>query len=218
MSQNYLNEVAYQKLRESIVKGVLMPGTHLSENELANEYNMSRTPIRAAISRLESEGLITSLKKRGFLVKNISYNEILNILEVQLMLRLYALNSIKQQDLPCDLHALRQFLDKQIEASKNDDYYEYISQSFMFSRFFISSVNNEAISAIYDSFRDRIIYYSVVNWKMTPHHKHYHANEINQSIYKALIEKDYDIVQQKFNESYQNARQRLILQGVWSDI
>ena len=56
---------AYVLLRNDIVAGVLAGGRHLAETELAEQYGLSRTPIREALRRLQSEGLIEVLPHRG---------------------------------------------------------------------------------------------------------------------------------------------------------
>ena len=87
MNKISLVDTAYMMLRERMVCGELMPETLLSENELAEEYQMSRTPIRHAIARLESEGYVTALKNRGVLVKDVGGKEFLDLIEqIQSML------------------------------------------------------------------------------------------------------------------------------------
>lgn len=56
---------AYQLLRNDIVAGVLGGGRHLAETELAAQYGLSRTPIRESLRRLQSEGLIEVIPRRG---------------------------------------------------------------------------------------------------------------------------------------------------------
>ena len=87
MTQHSLVDIAYTKIRENLITANYMPGTLLSENALAKELNMSRTPIRGAISRLESEGFVTSIKNRGIFVKEISMKELLDITQVILFLQ-----------------------------------------------------------------------------------------------------------------------------------
>ena len=63
--------LAYEKLLEFILSGELAPGTVLNERRLALELEISRTPVREAISRLAAEGLITSLDNRSPTVARI---------------------------------------------------------------------------------------------------------------------------------------------------
>lgn len=56
---------AYQLLRRDIVAGVIAAGSRLAENDLADQYGLSRTPIREALRRLQSEGLVEVAPHRG---------------------------------------------------------------------------------------------------------------------------------------------------------
>lgn len=64
-------EVAYQALRERIVSGSYQPGHAFSQVQLARELDLSRTPLREALQRLEAEGLVVSQANRGVVVAPI---------------------------------------------------------------------------------------------------------------------------------------------------
>lgn len=86
--QRYQNQpvaadAIYSTLREAILRGVLAPGEHLGEIQLASLFNRSRTPIREAILRLESERLAARSSRRGFAVGKISREEILEVYAVR---------------------------------------------------------------------------------------------------------------------------------------
>ena len=70
---------AYVALKEVIRDGVLPPGYQGSEQEIAGKLNMSRTPVHEAIIRLQSEGLVKVLPKRGVLVCSISPDDCENV-------------------------------------------------------------------------------------------------------------------------------------------
>lgn len=63
----------YEKLRDDILDLVLPPGTPIDESQLAERLSMSRTPIREALVRLASEGLVTTLPNRSTAVANIDF-------------------------------------------------------------------------------------------------------------------------------------------------
>ncbi|WP_018607640.1 GntR family transcriptional regulator [Uliginosibacterium gangwonense] len=65
---------AYQSLREAIEQGQLSPGSRLREQELAERLGFSRTPIREALSRLESEGLASNDSSQGLVVARLDYS------------------------------------------------------------------------------------------------------------------------------------------------
>lgn len=63
----------YEKLRQSILDLTLPPGSPLDEMRLAEEFNLSRTPIREAMVRLAAEGLLTTLPNRNTIVASIDF-------------------------------------------------------------------------------------------------------------------------------------------------
>ncbi len=76
-------EVAYLRLRGLVRDGTYDPGDVLSENALAAELGMSRTPVREAVSRLAHEGLLVRLPKRGVLIKTLSVEDVRDLYAVR---------------------------------------------------------------------------------------------------------------------------------------
>ncbi len=85
-----LREVVYLTLRKAILKGELKPGERLMEIAQANRLGVSRTPIREAIRKLENEGLVTMVPRRGAQVAQITQEELNNVLEVRTSLEVLA--------------------------------------------------------------------------------------------------------------------------------
>lgn len=76
-------EFVYQTLRTQILNGVYAPGTALYIRELSIQLNVSRTPVKEAISRLSYEGYVEMLPNRCAIVARISASEILELLELR---------------------------------------------------------------------------------------------------------------------------------------
>lgn len=76
-------DAIYATLREGILRGILPPGEHLGEIQLASLFSRSRTPVREAILRLESERLAERSARRGFVVGRISREEVLEAYAVR---------------------------------------------------------------------------------------------------------------------------------------
>lgn len=81
-----LTENTVQRLREMILSGELPAGTHLQERSFAERLGVSRTPIRAAISQLITEGLVTRETRGAPTVSRISVSEVVEILHVRRLL------------------------------------------------------------------------------------------------------------------------------------
>ena len=80
-----LKSRAYTYIKGKILECVFLPGDFLQENKLMAELNISRTPIREAISALDREGLVKIIPGRGVTVNEIGYQEIYDIFQVRLM-------------------------------------------------------------------------------------------------------------------------------------
>ena len=78
-----LRDVVFKTLRQAILRGELKPGERLMEIKLANKLGVSRTPIREAIRKLELEGLVLMIPRRGAEVAEITEKSLNDVLEVR---------------------------------------------------------------------------------------------------------------------------------------
>ena len=78
-----LREVVCESLREAIRRGILKPGERIMEIQLAEELGVSRTPVREAIRKLELEGYVVMMPRRGTYVANMSIRDINEIFEIR---------------------------------------------------------------------------------------------------------------------------------------
>ena len=85
-----LRDVVFQTLRQAILRGELEPGERLMEIHLANRLGVSRTPIREAIRKLELEGLVVMIPRRGAIVASITEKDLKDVLEVRRTLEIMA--------------------------------------------------------------------------------------------------------------------------------
>lgn len=78
-----LQSRAYAELRRLIVSGEFPPGTFLSERQLAQQLEMSKTPVHVALERLESEGFVTISAQQGIVVRGMSVEDIVDHYELR---------------------------------------------------------------------------------------------------------------------------------------
>lgn len=92
--------MVYEVLRESIARGVLAPGERLRQDELAEAIGVSRIPVRSALLRLESDGLITFHPYRGAVVNHLTVAEMREIYEIRALLEARALRNVAKDMSP----------------------------------------------------------------------------------------------------------------------
>ena len=86
-----LRDVVFNTLRQAILKGELKPGERLMEIALADKLGVSRTPIRESMRKLELEGLVVMIPRRGAQVANITEKDLNDVLEVRIALESMAI-------------------------------------------------------------------------------------------------------------------------------
>lgn len=100
-----LRDVVFNTLRQAILTGELKPGERLMEIHLAERLGVSRTPIREAIRKLELEGLVTMIPRRGAEVAQITEKSMSDVLEVRRALDALcvelACDRITEEELAC---------------------------------------------------------------------------------------------------------------------
>ncbi len=113
-----VREKAYEYLKASILSGRINPGERLTEEHLARELGISRTPIREALHKLESEGLIKPLATRGFVASRDSKEEVEELFEIRAVLEGYALRVICSRMSDAVLAQLEEAVENAEEALK----------------------------------------------------------------------------------------------------
>lgn len=78
-----LREIVFETMREAIIRGDLAPGERLMEVQLAEEMGVSRTPVREAIRKLELEGFVAMIPRKGAYVADYTIKDITDVFEIR---------------------------------------------------------------------------------------------------------------------------------------
>ncbi|HWJ80762.1 MAG TPA: GntR family transcriptional regulator [Nocardioides sp.] len=97
---------AYAAIRAAIVEGRYEPGTRLVEQRIAEEFDLSRTPVREALRTLEAEGLVQIEPHRGATVRRLDADEIVDLYALRARLEGYAAELAAQRHDADDLAAI----------------------------------------------------------------------------------------------------------------
>jgi DNA-binding GntR family transcriptional regulator len=111
-----VRERAYEYLKSAILSDRIHPGERLAEEHLAKEMGVSRTPVREALHKLESEGLIKALETRGFIVSKDSREEVEELFDMRAILEGYGLRVISEKVSENLLEQLNGFIGKAEDA------------------------------------------------------------------------------------------------------
>jgi DNA-binding GntR family transcriptional regulator len=95
--RSLLKDLAYEQIKRRLLNNDYPPGSFLSERQLAENLGMSKTPVKAALGRLESEGLISVSPQQGIVVRELTVGEIADQYEIRSALESYAVRSVAGQ-------------------------------------------------------------------------------------------------------------------------
>ncbi|MDD2852535.1 MAG: GntR family transcriptional regulator [Desulfuromonadaceae bacterium] len=140
-----LREKILENIRDAIVSGVLKAGCRVSEPELAEQYGISRTPIREAFRQLESEGYLTVIPRRGAVVSEFTAKDIEEFYAIKSIMEGYAARCACEKLSTKDLNRLQAINDKLAELAKTGDIKHFFKVHNDFHELFIKAANNEKL-------------------------------------------------------------------------
>lgn len=125
-----LNEIVFEGIRKAIIKGSVPVGERIKEKELSERMNISRTPIREALQRLEKEELVEYIPKFGMVVKKISIKDAKEIYQIRKALDGVAAISAMNRMTPEQFDEMKQLLTKTEELNENHENVEEVIRLF----------------------------------------------------------------------------------------
>lgn len=112
-------ETAYERLMAAIRAGEFQPGDRLREIEVAARLSLSRTPVREALRKLESDGIVEHRPRIGAAIRKLSQTEVVELYEMRLVLERTAAEMAARHASPAEIDALED-LNEEIGASTDD--------------------------------------------------------------------------------------------------
>ena len=133
----------YQQLINAIEKGDLRPGDRMLETELASRFGVSRTPIREAIRRLETDGLVVHKPRIGAVVRVLTQQEIVELYEMRIVLEATAAQMAAKHCSNAETRTLHDLNDQMLAHSKDP--------------FAVATLNRKFHTCIFNAARNRFL-------------------------------------------------------------
>ena len=156
-----LRDVVFNTLRQAILKGELAPGERLMEIQLAQKLGVSRTPIREAIRKLELEGLVLMIPRRGAEVARISEKSLKDVLEVRRSLEELAIELACQRMTEEDMQALEEAQKAFKAAIDQGDAMKIAETDEAYHDVIYHSTRNKRLVQILNNLREQMYRYRV---------------------------------------------------------
>ena len=207
-----VSDTIYHTIREGIAAGLLPMGTRLREEDLAEVFDVSRTPVREAMKKLEIEQLVESNSVNGSVVRRLSVDECLDTLEVLELLRNAACNVLMGRVPRSFLMVLEQNTRKGMHLTDSAQCYENNSE---FHNLLIKATGNSVLAKLNDqlSFSERMINNTILPVSYQPDYAEHHRRML-----KAIVDSNMEALQVELNHSRDRVERymRLVV-GVFLD-
>ncbi len=183
-----LGDVVFQTLRRAIITGELGPGERLMETKLADKLGVSRTPIREAIKKLEQEGLVIMIPRKGAQVAQFTEKDIKDVLEVRAALEALAARLACQRMDDRDFLKLQLAIAEYNYAAKQNDLEMMIEKDVEFHDIICNATENDKLISMFNSLKEQVNRYRIAYLKNEEEDNT--VEEEHNSILEALKNKD----------------------------
>ena len=156
-----LRDIVFNSLRKAILKGELEPGERLMEKQLAEKMGVSRTPIREAIRKLELEGLVIMVPRKGAEVAMITEQDIKDVLEVRAALESLAVKLACQRMDKQNINDLLSVNDAFMGAARRKDVETVIKKDVEFHDTIYQATNNKKLIGMINNLQEQIYRFRV---------------------------------------------------------
>ncbi|MBS3180643.1 GntR family transcriptional regulator [Leucobacter manosquensis] len=156
-----LRETVLEQLRTAIITGRLAEGEVVSAPALGVTLGVSATPVREAMMDLAREGLVETLKNKGFRVTTMSESDLDDLAQIRLLLEPPAMRLIAGRVPEADLPKLRSLADACLEATDRGDLEEYLRFDREFHALVLSYTGNAQLVELATSLRRRTRLYGI---------------------------------------------------------
>lgn len=204
------DRVTYE-LRMRIISGIIESGTILSENTLAADFGVSRSPVREALKILASENIIR-LERMGAVVIGLTEKEIQEIYDVRLLIETFVFERIVRTDTDQLTRDLSKTLEMMKVAIKYRDADEFSLQDVLFHETIISSVNHSYILMIWNNIKPVMECLILLSMRMRIEEKYEDFTRIikNHEIYIEAIEsKDRALMIESLHLNFDDVQEKV---------
>ena len=156
-----LRDVVFNTLRQAILRGELKPGERLMEIQLANKLGVSRTPIREAIRKLELEGLVLMIPRKGAEVAEITEKNMRDVLEVRKALEELAVQLACEKITDEEIEEMKKAAEEFKMILKSKDITEIAEADVRFHDIIYMATDNQKLILLLNNLREQMYRYRV---------------------------------------------------------
>ncbi|MCB2228254.1 MAG: GntR family transcriptional regulator [Desulfarculaceae bacterium] len=183
-----VRETIFEAIREEITYGQLSPGERLTEKDLAQRFNASRSTIRECLRLLEGEGLLTYAPNKGYRVSKLSVRQVEEIYDLRRILESYAARLSAEKATKAQVAHLKKLQAGCRKAAAKRDLKEWIHYNSQLHYFFYENCGNENLRLLLETLKRRIYRYQYVTIAVSDQFQEF--LEVHEKIIEACAAQD----------------------------
>ena len=203
-----LREVVAETLREAIATGILEPGERLMEIQLAEELGVSRTPVREAIRKLELEGFVVMIPRRGTYVADLTIKDINEVFEIRTALDVLAAGLAVERITEDELEQMERLLVEIGDLSVQGDADKIVEADGQFHDLLYRASRNDRLVGIINNLREQITRFRSISMQYPGRIQN--TVDEHRRLVEAIASRNTDLAQQIAREHMENAEQTLL--------
>lgn len=200
-----LREMVFESLREAIILGRLKPGERLMEIQLAEEMGVSRTPVREAIRKLELEGFVVMVPRKGAYVAGVSVKDIADVFEVRSALEGLAAGLASERITDEEMEELEKAI---LQISGEEDILTVVKGDSLFHEIIYKASRNQRLTQIITHLQEQINRFRLTSLSVPGRLKI--AVGEHKKIVEAITSRNVDLANRLASEHMENAEQNLL--------
>jgi DNA-binding GntR family transcriptional regulator len=198
------------EMRRRIISGQVPSGANLSELALADEFGVSRTPVREALKQLETEGLVEVRPRVGTFVTTPSRREITELFEMKELLEGAAARLLAQRGRVPEVEQLEENLRQADRAVARDDRARYAELVQEFHDLLIVGADNSKLGAHYRMLMNQLAYPRLVTTSLAQPGRPLQSDREHHNVLELIVAKDGDSAERVMREHVRASRRALL--------
>ncbi len=203
-----LRDIVFETLREAIINQTLKPGERLMEIQLAEEMGVSRTPVREAIRKLELEGLVVMVPRKGAYVAGISMKDIHEVYELRSALEALAASLAAVRITDEELEEMERQMVREAKETEENNLQGIVSIDTTFHDLLYQAAHNQRLVQFINILQEQLQRFRAATLSRPGRSKY--ALEEHKKIVEALANKDAKLAAKLATEHIENAENAMI--------
>lgn len=202
-----LSEKAYGIIKKKIMNS--NGEKYLSLRKMAEELDMSYTPVREAFQRLERDGLLELVPKVGYFITELNLNDIIKIMQVRECLENFVFEKVFDFLTEEHIQTLSNYLDKQVKNLEDDDIKQYYKNDALFHKVFFDIYDNDYLTNLIENVREKYLMGSTKTIIEMKKHGVVEAIEEHKELIESIKKGDKQETINKFADHIEKSKQRI---------